>query len=602
MLTQSHLSTLIHDLAARRGTRDVLTFRNFGGTIWQTVAWDHFSMRVRQVSDALVALGVMPGESIATFSQNCVQYLYTNFGIYGAGAVAVPFYATSSEQQVRFMVNDAAVSILFVGEQEQYDKARRILPFCPTLRRIILYDRSVTISEHDKNTMHFSDFVAIGRRDEHRAEVERRQRTMRYDDLCDILYTSGTTGESKGVMLTYGQYAAAFAANARVVGLRGDDRVISFLPYAHILERAWTYFALIVGAHVIVNTDPREIQASMRQTHPTSMTAVPRFWEKVYAYVMDAIDRSNPARRQLMRQALAIGKRRNIACLAHGIRPSATLELQYRLVNRVVLRILRRQLGIERPNIFPTAGATVSPEVEQFVHGIGLHMLVGYGLTESLATVSIDVAGKPFTIGSVGRPLPEVDVRISDEGEILLKGPTITKGYYKRDAENAAAFTADGYFRTGDAGYIRDGELFLTERIKDLFKTSNGKYVAPQMVEALLIVDKYIDQVAVVADKRKFATALIVPDFPLLEDYAVQHGIAFATREELCRNAEVHAMVEERIVTLQQQLASHEQVKRFTLLARSFTIDTGELTDTLKMRRTVIYDHFAADIEAMYAE
>lgn len=602
MQTKCHLSVLIHEQARKYGSRTALTFRLFGKNTWESVSWEHFSQRVKQVSNALLELGVRPQDNLAVFSQNCVEYLYTDFGAYGVRAVTIPFYATSSEQQIQFMINDAQVRFVFVGEQEQYNKAHRIFALCPSLERIIIYDRSVRISSHDPHALYFDDFVALGAGLPRQAEVEALWRAASDDDLCNILYTSGTTGDSKGVQLTYGQYAAALVANDKCVPVTDKDRVINFLPFTHVFERGWSYLCLSEGAELIINTDPREIQESMKQTHPTCMSAVPRFWEKVYQAVKDKIDRSTPMQQKIFRHALEVGRRHNVECLARGKRPSLALALEYKLIDKTLLRIVRHQIGLVNPNIFPTAGATVSPEVERFVHSVGICMIVGYGLTESLATVSCDHKNKPYTIGSVGRPIDGIDIRISETGEIMLKGPTITRGYYRRDAVNAAAFDEDGYFHTGDAGYMKNGELFLTDRIKDLFKTSNGKYIAPQMVEAMLLVDKYIDQVVVVADEYKFVSALVVPEFRLLEEYARDHNIKFESREDLCADKRIHDMMMERVETLQQQLAHYEQVKRITLIAHHFSMESGELTNTLKLRRPVIYKNFKDVIDRMYAD
>lgn len=602
MQTKCHLSVLIHEQARKYGSRTALTFRLFGRNTWESVSWEHFSQRVKQVSNALLELGVRPQDNLAVFSQNCVEYLYTDFGAYGVRAVTIPFYATSSEQQIQFMINDAQVRFVFVGEQEQYNKAHRIFALCPSLERIIIYDRSVRISSHDPHALYFDDFVALGAGLPRQAEVEALWRAASDDDLCNILYTSGTTGDSKGVQLTYGQYAAALVANDKCVPVTDKDRVINFLPFTHVFERGWSYLCLSEGAELIINTDPREIQESMKQTHPTCMSAVPRFWEKVYQAVKDKIDRSTPMQQKIFRHALEVGRRHNVECLARGKRPSLALALEYKLIDKTLLRIVRHQIGLVNPNIFPTAGATVSPEVERFVHSVGICMIVGYGLTESLATVSCDHKNKPYTIGSVGRPIDGIDIRISETGEIMLKGPTITRGYYRREAVNAAAFDEDGYFHTGDAGYMKNGELFLTDRIKDLFKTSNGKYIAPQMVEAMLLVDKYIDQVVVVADEYKFVSALVVPEFRLLEEYARDHNIKFESREDLCADKRIHDMMMERVETLQQQLAHYEQVKRITLIAHHFSMESGELTNTLKLRRPVIYKNFKDVIDKMYAD
>lgn len=602
MQTKCHLSVLIHEQARKYGSRTALTFRLFGKNTWESVSWEHFSQRVKQVGNALLELGVRPQDNLAVFSQNCVEYLYTDFGAYGVRAVTIPFYATSSEQQIQFMINDAQVRFVFVGEQEQYNKAHRIFALCPSLERIIIYDRSVRISSHDPHALYFDDFVALGAGLPRQAEVEALWRAASDDDLCNILYTSGTTGDSKGVQLTYGQYAAALVANDKCVPVTDKDRVINFLPFTHVFERGWSYLCLSEGAELIINTDPREIQESMKQTHPTCMSAVPRFWEKVYQAVKDKIDRSTPMQQKIFRHALEVGRRHNVECLARGKRPSLALALEYKLIDKTLLRIVRHQIGLVNPNIFPTAGATVSPEVERFVHSVGICMIVGYGLTESLATVSCDHKNKPYTIGSVGRPIDGIDIRISETGEIMLKGPTITRGYYRREAVNAAAFDEDGYFHTGDAGYMKNGELFLTDRIKDLFKTSNGKYIAPQMVEAMLLVDKYIDQVVVVADEYKFVSALVVPEFRLLEEYARDHNIKFESREDLCADKRIHDMMMERVETLQQQLAHYEQVKRITLIAHHFSMESGELTNTLKLRRPVIYKNFKDVIDKMYAD
>ena len=602
MQINSHLSVLIHDLAKKYGDKPALTFKKFGGEQWQTVSWNQFSLRVKQVSNALLNLNLKPQDKIAVFSQNCVHYLYTDFGAYGVRVCAIPFYATSSEQQIQYMVNDAQVRILFVGEQEQYDKAHRVFALCPSLERIIIFDSSVRISTHDPAALYFKDFIKLGENLPRQTEVEELYKQANMDDLADILYTSGTTGDSKGVMLTYGQYYAAIKANDECVPVTDKDRVIDFLPFTHIFERACSYLCLSEGARLFINTYPHEIQESMREVHPTCMCSVPRFWEKVYIAVKAKMDEAPSFKKKLFNHALAVGRKRNVEYLANGKRPPLTLELEYKVVNKTVLSMVRKQLGLENPNIFPTAGAYVSPEVEEFILSVGIGMVVGYGLTESLATVSCVHLDKKFTIGSVGRPISNIQIKIGEDNEVLLKGPTITKGYYHRDTTNANAFDEEGFFHTGDAGYMKDGELYLTERIKDLFKTSNGKYIAPQQVESLLLVDKFIDQVAVIADQRKFVSALVVPEFRLVEDWAREHHIPFSGREELCANEKVQKMLMERVKILQQHLAYYEQIKRITLLPHHFSMEAGELTNTLKIRRPVINKNYKAEIDKMYEE
>ena len=602
MQTNSHLSRLIHDQAQNYGDREVLIYKDFGGNEWKSYSWNQFSDMVKKVSNALLNLGVKVQENVGVFSQNSVQYLFCDFGAWGIRAVTIPFYATSSEQQIQFMVSDAKVRFLFVGEQDQYDKARRVFSTCHTLERIIIFDRNVRISSHDPNAMYFDDFLKLGENYPRQSEVEKLQSEASMDDVANILYTSGTTGDSKGVILTCGQYHAAMVANGKCVPVDDNDRVLNFLPFTHIFEKGWKILSLTKGARLIVNTYPQEVQQSMKETHPTCMSSVPRFWEKVFMGVEEQIEKASAPKRKLFQHALNIGKRHNIDYLSKGKRPPLGLHLEYEMLNRTVFSLVRKELGLENAHFFPTAGATVNPKVEEFVHSIGINMIVGYGLTESLATVSCNHLGDPYTVGGVGVPIEGIDIRISDEGEVLLKGPTITKGYYNREDLTKQAFTEDGYFKTGDSGYMEGGELFLKERIKDLYKTSNGKYIAPQMIESKLLVDKYIDQIAIIADQRKFVSALIIPVYPLLEEYAREHQIAFETREQLCADPKINEMMKERIDTLQQQLAHYEQIKRFTLLPHHFSMEKGELTNTLKIKRRVLNENYRKEIEAMYAE
>ena len=602
MQTSSHLSVLVQKRAAQYGDREALIYKDFGGDRWKSCSWNRFAATVKTVSNALLNLGVQVQENVGVFSQNCKEYLFCDYGAWGIRAVTIPFYATCSEQQIEFMINDAKVRVRFVGEQEQYDKAHRVRTLCPTLERIVVFDRTVSLNDDDRNTLYFEDFMKMGEGLPRQTEVNQRYKEANRTDLANILYTSGTTGNSKGVMLTHGQYMAAIDANLKCVRVSEKDRILNFLPFAHIFEKAWAALGVTVGATLIVNTDPREVQKSMRETHPTSMCAVPRFWEKVLIGVEQKIESYNSVMRRVFHNALAIGRKHNVECVSRGKKPSPILHLQYEMVNKTIFSLIRKELGLENANIFPTAGATVAPHVEEFVHSIGLDMVVGYGLTESLATVSCDHLDKPYTMGSVGRLIDSIEIKISEEGEVLLKGPTITPGYYNRDDLTAAAFDEEGYFRTGDAGYMKNGELYLTDRIKDLFKTSNGKYIAPQMIESKLLVDRYIDQIAIIADERKFVSALIVPDYALLEEYARTNDIAFGSREQLCADTRIYRMMMERIATIQQQLAHYEQVKRFTLLPRPFTMAEGELTNTLKLKRQVIYRNFSDEIEKMYEE
>lgn len=600
MLNNCHLSKLIHEQAARYGDRAALSYRDYSAGRWIPISWNEFSAKVSAVSRSLLALGVKVQENVAVFSQNKPECFFTNFGIYGIRAVAIPFYATSSGAQVAYMVNDAAVRYIFVGEQEQYDTAIGVMQLCPTLEKIIIFDDSVKRKPNDNVSQSFADFLKAGTEASVDSELDFRKKTTGLDDTADILYTSGTTGASKGVILTYGMYHAALRANDTAVTVGEDDVVIDFLPITHVFERGWSYLCLAEGAQLAVNLKPTDILRSLQEVHPTCMCSVPRFWEKVYQGVLEKMDKSPAVTRKLIKNALDTGGRIWVDYRSKCIEPPLGLRLKYEFYNRTIIKVLRKTLGLERANIFPTAGAAVSPEVEKFVHAAGINMIVGYGLTESTATVSCNVIGKPITLGSVGRLIEGLEIKFGENDEILLRGKTITPGYYKKETSTKEAITEDGWFHTGDAGYMKNGELFLKERIKDLFKTSNGKYIAPQMIESKLAIDKYIEQAVIVADKHKFVSALIVPDYRLLGEYAAAQGIAAEGKEALCNNPVILQMIGERIDTLQQDLAHYEKVKRFVLLPEAFTIENGELTNTLKVRRAIIYGHYSKLIDEIY--
>lgn len=605
MLNNCHLSKLIAEQAKKYGERTALRYRDYDLDKWIPVSWNTFARNVRKVSYALLNAGVKVQEKIAVFSQNKPETLYTDFGAYGIRVVTIPFYATSSASQITYMLNDAEVRFLFVGEQAQYDTAFSVMQVAQTLEKIIIFDKKVVKNEKDHLSVYFDDFVNEMCKDgaaDVENEYRKRQAEADFDDLCNILYTSGTTGQSKGVMLKYSQYREGFRVNDLVLPLSEDDVFLNFLPFTHVFERAWCYLGLCEGAVQCINLRPADVQRSMQEVHPTCMSSVPRFWEKVYQAVLEKMTNGSFMERKLIREALDVGSKYWTNYKAKGKTAPLWLTLQYQLYDKTIIRVLRKTLGLERANFFPTAGAAVSPEVEKFVHAAGINMVVGYGLTESMATVSCDVPGKPVSLGSVGRLVDGIEIKFGENDEILLRGKTITSGYYRKESATKAALEPDGWFHTGDAGYMKNGELFLRERIKDLFKTSNGKYIAPQMIESKLVLDRFFDQAVVVADQRKFVSALIVPDYKVLRRFAAERGIEAADDTALCRHPEIIKLYTERIDTLQQDLAHYEQIKRFILLPVPFSMDNGELTNTLKVRRRVVYEHYAAEIDKMYAD
>lgn len=601
MLNNSHFATLIQEQAAKYGETQVMSYRDYDLNKWIPISWNTFLEKQILMSRALLAHGVEVQERVGVFSQNKPECLFVDFGAYAIRAITIPFFATSSTAQVAYMINDAEVRYVFVGEQQQYDTMMALGDSCPTLKQVIIFDPKVVRAESDTTSIYLDEFLA-NTDPAFDAEREKRQAEAQAKDMANILYTSGTTGQSKGVILTHEMYQEALRVNSKAVPIREFDTAINFLPFAHVFERAFSYWCLAEGLHLAVNLRPLDIQKSLTEVHPNCMCSVPRFWEKVYQGVLQKMESGSFIQRKLIKNAIDVGSKCWLEYTSKCLPIPWLLRMRYKFYDRTIIHLLRKTLGLENAYFFPTAGAAVSPEVETFVHAAGLNMLVGYGLTESTATVSCDVMGKPFTKGSVGRLVDGLECKFGENNEILLRGKTITPGYYKKPEETAAAIDKDGWFHTGDAGYMKDGELYLTERIKDLFKTSNGKYIAPQMIESKLVLNRYNTQAVVIADQRKFVSALIVPDYALLRQYAEENGLNCTTNEELCQHPAILSMMQEFIDGLQQDLAPYEKVKRFTLLPTPFTMETGELTNTLKIKRRVVYEKYADIIDGMYAE
>ena len=601
-MSRTRFSVLIHQQAKKYGDRVALKHRDYKTNTWIPTTWNQFSDIVATVSNALIEMGVGVQENIGVFTQNKPESLFMDFGAFGIRAVTVPLYATSSEAQVHYILEDAGIRYLFVGEQQQYDVAFRVMALSSTLKQIVVFDREVKLDARDESTIYFDDFLAKGKNRQHQAEVDKRTAESDTEDLMNILYTSGTTGESKGVMLSHAGYEAVMDAHCeRFPDLGVNDVVINFLPFTHVFERAWSCWCLCVGAELNINLRPQDIQMTIKEVRPTAMCSVPRFWEKVYTGVNEVIANATGVKKTLMQDAVKVGREHNVNYVCKGKTPPMWLHMKYKFYEKTIYSLLKKTLGLDRGAFFPTAGAAIPPAVQEFVLSVGINMVAGYGLTESIATVSCE-NNFDHAIGSVGKLMPHMQVKFGENDEILLKGPAITKGYYKKESATKAAYTEDGWFRTGDAGYVKDGFLFLTERIKDLFKTSNGKYIAPQAIETKMVVDRYIDQISIIADERKFVAALIVPDYKLVEKFAADKGIQYASMAELLKHDAVMELFKERIDTLQQQFAHYEQIKKFTLLPEPFSMAKGELTNTLKIKRSVLNKNYAAEIEAMYSE
>lgn len=597
-----HFAELIHRQAEKYGNRTALKHRDNATGKWLKISWREFSDKVMLTAKAMAEFGIKVQENIGVYSQNMPQCLYTDFGAYGNRVVSIPMYATNSPGQIEYIINDAKIRTLFVGEQLQYNNAFKVQKDSKYLERLVVFDPAVKMNPEDKTSIYFDDFLRLGDNAHAESTVKIRMTEAVPEDLATIIYTSGTTGESKGVMLPHSCYLEAMRIHdVRLPLVTDKDLSMSFLPMTHIFEKAWCYYCLHKGVTIAINQDPKMIQKTLPEVHPTLMCNVPRFWEKVYAGVHERINSASPAMKKIFLDAIETGRKYNLEYKNKGIPAPCGLKLKFQFYNKTVFTLLKRVLGIERGRFFPVAGAPLSDTVNEFLQSVNIPIAYGYGLSETTATVCF-YPEIGFQFGSIGEVMPGVQVKIDPgNNEILVKGKTVMSGYYNKPEEMKKAFTEDGFFRTGDAGRLEGNTLFFTERIKDLYKTSNGKYIAPQAIEMVMSGDNYIEQIAVIGDQRKFVSALIVPVYPLLEKYAGEKGISFESREELVKNKDIIRFIEARVEEHQKNLASYEKIKRFTLLPEPFMMGC-ELTDTLKLRRPVVLQKYATEIEAMYEE
>lgn len=597
-----HFAELIHRQAEKYGNRTALKHRDNATGKWLKISWREFSDKVMLTAKAMAEFGIKVQENIGVYSQNMPQCLYTDFGAYGNRVVSIPMYATNSPGQIEYIINDAKIRTLFVGEQLQYNNAFKVQKDSKYLERLVVFDPAVKMNPEDKTSIYFDDFLRLGDNAHAESTVKIRMTEAVPEDLATIIYTSGTTGESKGVMLPHSCYLEAMRIHdVRLPLVTDKDLSMSFLPMTHIFEKAWCYYCLHKGVTIAINQDPKMIQKTLPEVHPTLMCNVPRFWEKVYAGVHEKINSASPAMKKIFLDAIETGRKYNLEYKNKGIPAPCSLKLKFQFYNKTVFTLLKKVLGIERGRFFPVAGAPLSDTINEFLQSVNIPIAYGYGLSETTATVCF-YPEIGFQFGSIGEVMPGVQVKIDPgNNEILVKGKTVMSGYYNKPEETKKAFTEDGFFRTGDAGRLEGNTLFFTERIKDLYKTSNGKYIAPQAIEMVMSGDNYIEQIAVIGDQRKFVSALIVPAYPLLEKYAGEKGISFERREELVKNKDIIRFIEARVEEHQKNLASYEKIKRFTLLPEPFMMGC-ELTDTLKLRRPVVLQKYATEIEAMYEE
>ena len=599
-----HLAEYPHQFRVRYPNKTILRYYNKRNERWEKLSGQQVADRCLAAAKGLAYLQLQPGDRVGIYSPNRVGCIATELGLFMMRAVSVPLYATSTPDQVEFIVQDAGVETMFVGGQFQYNNAYEVQLRGGCLRRLVIFDPEVVLAPGDTTSMYYEEFIRRGDAVayENKATVTASQALA--TDLAVIIYTSGTTGRSKGVMLHHSNFIEqVYAHQLKYPFISNRDVSMCFLPLNHIFEKAWSYLCLSMGCQVAILSDPKRILDALPVVRPTMMSNVPRFWEKVYIGVQEKIERTPTPLRRVMRHAIRTGEHYFFDFINEGKKPSIFLSLLYQAYDKVLFTKVKKAIGLQRGRFFPTAGASVSPEISRFFRSINVPMCVGYGLSETTATVTSQPM-RGFDLESIGTIMPALQVKIDPEtSEILIKGPSVTCGYYNNPEADAEAFTPDGFFRTGDAGRLEGNVLYFTERIKDLFKTANGKYIAPQMIEGLLTVDPLFEQVAVIADGYKFVSALIYPNWEALRREARHRGIEEGlTDAELAVHHEVHRMIMAHLEQNLKSVAQYEKVKKFHLLTEPFSVERGELTNTLKVRRKVVAELYAAEIASMYEE
>ncbi|MBS3757368.1 MAG: long-chain fatty acid--CoA ligase [Desulfobacterales bacterium] len=567
---------------------------------WESISWREFGEKINQAAKAMLEMGIEDQQMISIFSQNKPECSITDIAALGIRAVPVFIYATNTAGQAEYIVNDCQARLIFVGDQEQYDKAKTLFPNSDSLKKIIAFDPNIRLDDTE-NAMYFSDFLDIGKNSNLDDEIENRMARASQDDILTLIYTSGTTGEPKGVILThFNLIFTAAAHDQRLESVSDQDVSLCFLPLSHVFERTWTYYVLYRGMENIYLDDPKLIIDFIKEAKPHIMCSVPRVYEKIYAAVYHNLESASPTKKKLFHWALDIGAQRNNRKKDQKSVP-LTLEIKYRLADKLVLSKIRDLVG-GRIRFMPCAGAPLAQNIEEFFYAAGMFVWYGYGLSETTATVTCHPSHN-FKFGLVGTPLPDVHVKIGDNGEVLIKGGNVMRGYYNKPEATAEAFTEDGWFRSGDVGeFDENGELRITDRIKDLMKTSGGKYIAPQLIESTLGADHYIEQVMVVGEQKKFVSALIVPSFEALEEYAQDNNIEYNSRAELVQHPDVIELYRQRINERSKDLAGYEKVKEFTLLPDEFSVDRNEITPTMKIKRKNVAERYNDAINNMYGE
>lgn len=594
-----HWGKLIRNRIEEYANRIAMRYKDEASGEWVGVSWTEFGLQIRQISKALLKMGVEEKQMVAIFSQNMPEWITADLAIMSIRGVTVPIYPTNSTQEAKYIIEDSESQLIFVGEQEQYDRAMEAIKNVSHVKMVVVFDKNVKLSDYDRS-MFWDEFLIYGKKSKFGPQFEERFSRAELDDLATLIYTSGTTGEPKGVMIDHNNISSVLVSHDKELNVSDKDVSLSFLPLSHVYERIWCFYCFHRGIEIYFNLDPKKIGDAMKEVKPTLMCTVPRIYEKIYSAIQEKRKGASSTKRSLMDWAIKTGGKYNNESNGIASEASLALRLKYKIADKLVLSKLRDIFG-GRINFMPCGGAPLDSNIIEYFHATGLNVKMGYGLTETMATVCL-YGDKNIDFKTTGRVIVGTEIKIGDNDEILVKGPGVMRGYYKK-AEATAEVMKDGWFCTGDAGKIDEhGVVTITDRIKDLMKTSGGKYVAPQKLEKTLVNDQFIEQIAVIGDCRKYVTALAVPAIVPLQKYASKNNIGFETIEELLGNSQIIEFFEKRFEEMQKEFSRFEKIKKFTLLPKEFSIEAGEITSTLKLKRKVIQEKYKHLIDKMYKD
>jgi len=565
---------------------------------YQGITYEKFKEETDNLAYGLATLGITKKDRVAIISENRPEWVYSDMAILGLGAIDVPLYPSLTSDSIEFILNNSESKAIIVSNKFQLNKVLKIQSKCPKLKHIIVLNEKDAIKE-DPKIISFKETQSKGDKLKHDdpSYFKNSRHKVKKDDLCTIIYTSGTTGEPKGVMLTHWNILSNSKAALEILPIHATDVWLSFLPLCHIFERMGGYYTGFASGGTMCYAEGIEaVATNLMEVKPTLMTSVPRLFERIYSKVIRNVESQSPSKQKIFYWALNVGK--NYAQAQKSEKVSAALSIQYKLANKLVLQKIREKTG-GNLRFFISGGAALARELGEFFEALGIIIIEGYGLTESSPVITANRLDD-FKFGSVGKVMPGVEVKIAPDGEILARGPNIMQGYYKNKKETDSVLK-DGWLHTGDIGvFDADGFLVITDRKKHLFKTTAGKYIAPTPIENLFVSSKFIEQFVLIGDSRMFLSALIVPDFESVREYADSHKIPYTSNEDLAKNSEIYKLIEKDMTKFQKQLANYEKVRKFVLLEKPFSIETGEITPSMKIKRKFVEERYRNLIEEMY--